>query len=80
MEPLACVQAVRRANKTIERNRAQNLELLRELRGTSPPSTTLGAHLLALKDPASGKPLTDNQLEGELATFFVAGERLIHAS
>lgn len=38
-----------------------------------PPEYTIAAHLLSVKDPATGKPLTINKLKGEVGTFMFAG-------
>ena len=47
--------------------------MLKQLRRSKPLPSSLDSHLLALLDPASGQPLTDGQLEAEMATFFFAG-------
>ncbi|KAK9846090.1 hypothetical protein WJX84_000269 [Apatococcus fuscideae] len=48
-------------------------KMVDRLRTCNPPPASLGGHLLALKDPATGLPLTDGQLEAEMVTLFVAG-------
>ena len=50
------------------------MEMVRELRACGPPSSSLGAHLLSLRDPKTNQLLDDYQLEAELSTFFGAGE------
>lgn len=62
-----------RLKRDVERARQEHLNMVRRLRSCSPPASSLGAHLLALTDPATGQPLTDAQLEAELITFFFAG-------
>ena len=52
------------------------MEMVRELRACGPPSSSLGAHLLSLRDPKTDQLLDDYQLEAELSTFFGAGEGL----
>eukprot|EP00775_Hariotina_reticulata_P009275 gene9275-9440_t len=45
-----------------------------------PPSYTIAAHLLTVKDPATGLPLTHHQLKAEIAVFMAAGfETTSHA-
>ena len=36
------------------------------------------AHLLSVRDPATGQPLTRAQLKAEVAIFMAAGVRLLH--
>lgn len=46
-----------------------------------PADYTIATHLLSVTDPATGKPLTVNQLKGEVATFMAAGfETTSHVS
>ena len=70
---MATLQAVRRANGTLEDLRALHRKLMRDLQSSDPPASSLGAHLLSLKDPKTGQPLNDYQLEAEMALFILAG-------
>eukprot|EP00878_Enallax_costatus_P035122 GHUV01039103.1.p1 GENE.GHUV01039103.1~~GHUV01039103.1.p1 ORF type:complete len:122 (+),score=16.88 GHUV01039103.1:851-1216(+) len=46
-----------------------------------PADYTIAAHLLSVKDPATGKPLTPRQLRAEIAIFMAAGfETTSHVS
>ncbi|KAK9819257.1 hypothetical protein WJX81_005098 [Elliptochloris bilobata] len=50
--------------------------LLAELRARGPPAdddTTIAAHLLRMRDPATGLPLSDEQLLPEVSIIFAAG-------
>lgn len=50
--------------------------MLRTIKERGPPSpddVSIAAHLLRLKDPLSGGPLSDERLLPEIATLFVAG-------
>lgn len=60
----------------IQRLRQLNMHLLQQLRAKPPPASTLGAHMLKLVDPATGKPMSDKQLLGEITIMYVAGEIL----
>ncbi len=73
------VQAAYRASKAIRDLQAINLEMVHELRGCDPAASSLGAHLLSLKDPKTGQLLDDYQLEAELSTFFAAGAFFSHS-
>lgn len=54
---------------------------VQRLMSSSPADYTIAAHLLSVKDPATGKPLTPNQLKAEIATFMAAGfETTSHVS
>ncbi|KAK9821507.1 hypothetical protein WJX74_005016 [Apatococcus lobatus] len=70
---LTFIPAVNKATRALKKIQAQNLGMVRELRGCGPPSSSLGAHLLSLRDPKTGQLLDDYQLEAELGTFFGAG-------
>ncbi|KAK9821533.1 hypothetical protein WJX74_007991 [Apatococcus lobatus] len=65
--------AINKAARAVKRLHAQNQELIRDLRASDPPSSSLGAHLLSLHDSKTGQLLGDHQLEAELGTFFGAG-------
>ena len=56
--------------------RERMARLLRTIKERGPPSpddVSIAAHLLRLKDPLSGGPLSDERLLPEIATLFVAG-------
>ena len=53
----------------------EHVKMLKQLRRCKPLPSSLGGHLLALTDPATSQPLTDGQLEAEMATFFFAGRQ-----
>ena len=67
------LQAMAQLQQDFKRLHAEHRDMVRRLRTCNPPASSLGAHLLALKDPATGQLLTDAQLEAELVTFFFAG-------
>ena len=69
------MQAMKRIQSAIAALHAEQAAMVQRLRACQPPPASLGAHLLALTDPATGKPLTDGQLGAELATFVFAGKR-----
>jgi cytochrome P450 len=47
---------------------------------SSPPAHTICAHLLKIIDPATGKPLTIDQLKAEVTVIWLAGfETTAHA-
>lgn len=58
----------------IRQLRQLNMQLLKQLQANPPPAPTLGAHMLKLTDPATGQPLTDQQLLGEITIMYVAGD------
>ena len=41
-----------------------------------PEDVSIAAHLLRLRDPATGRPLPDDLLAGEFGVFFGAGVRM----
>ncbi|KAK9864364.1 hypothetical protein WJX84_011910 [Apatococcus fuscideae] len=67
------IPAMKRIQSAIAALHAEQAAMVQRLRACQPPPASLGAHLLALTDPATGKPLTDGQLGAELATFVFAG-------
>eukprot|EP00775_Hariotina_reticulata_P010115 gene10115-10272_t len=55
-------------------------EKVRQVKARPPPDYTVAAHLLAVEDPATGNPLTLNQLKAEISVFMAAGfETTSHA-
>ena len=66
-------QAMKRLKEDVKAVHAEHERMLQRLRTCQPPPASLGAHLLALTDPATGRPLTDAQLCAEMVTFFIAG-------
>ncbi|KAK9821678.1 hypothetical protein WJX74_007562 [Apatococcus lobatus] len=67
------IPAVRHIQQAVQRVHKENAEMVQHLRECQPPPASLGAHLLALTDPATRKHLSDGQLAAELATIFFAG-------
>ncbi len=67
------LQAMAKLKQDLKKVHAEHRKMVQRLRACKPPPSSLGAHLLALKDPATGQALTDGQLEAELVTFFFAG-------
>ena len=72
-------QAMAQLKRDLKVLHEEQKRMVAKLRTCNPPASSLGAHLLALKDPATGRPLTDAQLEAELVTFFFAGPVSTHA-
>ncbi len=66
-------QAMKQLKQDFTRLHEEHGKMVDRLRTCNPPPASLGGHLLALKDPATGLPLTDGQLEAEMVTLFVAG-------
>ena len=65
----AAVQDVRRGKRDLRAFQDMMRGLLAELRARGPPAdgdTTIAAHLLRMRDPASGQPLSDDQLLPEV--------------
>lgn len=56
-----------------------NEALRKDIQTTPPPPTSIGAHLLKIKDPKTNAPLSDDQLQGELTSTYMAGEAIIMA-
>ena len=73
-------QAMAQLKRDLRVLHEEQKRMVARLRTCNPPASSLGAHLLALKDPATGGPLTDAQLEAELVTFFFAGLVSAHPS
>ena len=55
-------QAMKRLKEDVKAVHAEHERMLQRLRTCQPPPASLGAHLLALTDPATDRPLTDAQL------------------
>ncbi|KAK9821549.1 hypothetical protein WJX74_010904 [Apatococcus lobatus] len=70
---LTFIPAVRQKESELKQLQQEHVKMLKQLRACNPLPASLGGHLLALTDPATGQPLTDGQLEAEMATFFFAG-------
>lgn len=67
---------LREGEAAMERYRSYMRSLLVTIKARGPPpldDTTIAAHLLRLKDPATGKLLNDEQLASELGVLFFAG-------
>lgn len=73
MRNLTFIPAMGKLKHDLQRLHEEQGRMVGRLRTCNPPPSSLGGHLLALKDPATGLPLTDAQLEAELVTFFIAG-------
>ena len=67
------VQMAQNDSAAIQGLRRLNMHLLQQLQAKPPPASTLGAHMLKLVDPVTGKPMSDKQLLGEITIMYVAG-------
>lgn len=66
----------RRGEACLRAAQARMRALLAELKARGPPAeddASIAAHLLRIRDPATGRPLTDEQLAGEVGLMFFAG-------
>ncbi|GAB4816064.1 hypothetical protein N2152v2_003110 [Parachlorella kessleri] len=73
---LIFLPSVREGERHFAGFRAHMERLLALLKAKGPPAESdmsIGAHLLRLKDPHTGQPLSDDRLLPEIATLFVAG-------
>ncbi|BDA50154.1 Cytochrome P450 3A13 [Coccomyxa sp. Obi] len=67
---------VRRAPALFRAFRARMMQLLQEVKARGEPGpedVSIAAHLLRLRDQATGRPLPDALLAGEFGVFFAAG-------
>lgn len=73
---VARTQEVRASSALFRAFRQRMRALLDEVKARGPPAAcdvSIAAHLLRLRDPASGQPLSDDILAGEFGVFFAAG-------
>ena len=68
------VQAVRKNYAAVAKYATFNEALRQDIQTTPPPPTSIGAHLLKIKDPKTNAPLSDDQLQGELTSLYMAGK------
>ncbi|KAK9825238.1 hypothetical protein WJX74_002715 [Apatococcus lobatus] len=73
MRHLTFIPAMAQLKRDLKLLHEEQKRMVARLQNCKPAASSLGGHLLALKDPATGRPLTDAQLEAELVTFFFAG-------
>ena len=68
-------QSVRRGQEDFRKFRGMMMELLQEIkgRGLAPDDTSIAAHLLRIRDPATSQPLPDDRLAAEIGVFFTGG-------
>ena len=72
----AAAQDVRRGKRDLRAFQDMMRELLAELRARGPladDDTTVAAHLLRMRDPASGQPLSDDKLLPEVREYSMIG-------
>lgn len=70
------LQEVRQGARLFKRFRAHMRGLVEEVKSRGPPSPedpSIAAHLLRLRDPDTGEPLSDDLLTGEFGVYFTAG-------
>ncbi|CAL5223031.1 g5486 [Coccomyxa viridis] len=66
----------RRVERLFKQFRLRMSQLLQEVKARGEPAAedvSIAAHLLRLRDPATGQPLPDNLLAGEFGMYFSAG-------
>ena len=69
-------QEVRRGRGLFQGFQQRMRELVAEVKAPGPPSPddmSVAAHLLRLRDPDTGEPLSDDLLAGEFGVYFAAG-------
>ena len=67
---------MRRGRRELARFRAMMAGLLAEVRARGEPApadATIAAHLLRIRDPATGQALPDDRLAAEIGVFFTGG-------
>ena len=70
------MQEVRAGQGLFTAYQARMRELVMEVKARGPPAAedvSIAAHLLRLKDPDTGVPLSDDLLTGEFGVYFAAG-------
>ena len=74
------MQVVKNHYAAVYRYQTFNEALMRDMQKNEPPSFTIGAHLLKIKDPKTNRPLNDDQLQGEITSLYMAGQHLHRSS
>ncbi|KAK9852579.1 hypothetical protein WJX84_011218, partial [Apatococcus fuscideae] len=70
---LTFLPAVKKHHAAVARYATFNQALRLDIQTNPPPPTSIGAHLLKIKDPKTNAPLSDDQLQGELTSLYMAG-------
>lgn len=76
MKGHVCTQDVRKGEQDFADFRGIMSELLKEIKGRGPPHATdvsVAAHLLRIRDPATGEPVPDDRLAAEIGVLFTGG-------
>lgn len=70
------MQAVRKGEQDFNDFRGIMSDLLTEVKSRGPPKdsdVSVAAHLLRIRDPATGNPVPDDRLSAEIGVLFTGG-------
>ena len=73
---MPCLKAIHDRPQSAPPACVQQQRLLAQVKARGEPAAedvSIAAHLLRLRDPATGQPLPDNLLAGEFGMYFSAG-------